>query len=126
MALERKFIFLSFSVCLISVWLEMKPKWRFLIFFDFFYYFFWIFFRTLQPRSSGNGNPNEIFFFFFFFFFFFGLSQFDLDRNEVRMMFFRFFNFLLFFGTFLGMLHPGLGITSTRKENFFLLFFGLP
>ena len=83
------FYFLYFSTISNLFWLEMKPKWYFLIFLNFL-----IFFRNflLTVRSEGNGKK-------IFIFHFLGLSPPILARNEAIMV--LFFCLLNFFAIFL-------------------------
>ena len=80
--------FLSFSIYLNPIWIEIIPEWCFLI--------FWIFLLFFLEFSSPGWIGTV--FITKFFSLFLGLSSLGLERNIARMMF---FNFLNFFGNFL-------------------------
>ena len=106
---RNEFFFISFLAYLSLVWIEILPEWCFLI--------FWIlllFFLEFLAWVGWDWNSVQNLFSLFL-----SLSQFGLDRNKVRMVFFTFLNF---FAIFWGVFYPGSGWKGIQNGIFFSLF----
>ena len=97
------------SAYLISILIEIRPEWCFLVFWIFLLFFL----EFSYPGRVGTKFVTK-----FFFFLFLGLSHHGFDRNKVRIMFLNFWNF---YAILLEFSIPGLVGTVFGTKIFFPL-----